>query len=162
MARRVVDFKIPDAPATNRDHGKLFRLTEMSPFAAEKWAAKALLALMKSGVNIPEDYKAMGLAALAGMTMKAFGCIEPGVLLPLMDEMLSCVQCIPDPRHPDASTRALVEEDIEEVTTLLKLREKLLDLHLGFSLAAKLSTFSASAAAMIGSQTTSTSLPSSE
>ena len=166
MARRIIDFKIDGVPSNQRgerDNGKMFRLTEMSPFAAEKWAAKALLALMKSGVDVPENYKELGLAGLAGMSMKAFGGIDPETLIPLMDEMLSCVKCVPDPRHPEQSARPLVEEDIEEVTTLLKLRDKLLELHLGFSLAEKLSTFSASAAAVLDpSKTTSTSLPSSE
>jgi hypothetical protein len=141
--RRVEDFSIT---AEGRDNGKMFRITEMSAFAAEKWAARALLALMKSGVEIPDNVAKAGLAGLAALTMRAFGGVAPEALLPLLDEMLSCVKCIPDPRHPDQSARALVEEDIEEVKTIFEIRRRLLDLHLGFSLAAKLSTFPASAA----------------
>ena len=158
MARRTEDFKVTEV---GRDQGKTFRLTEMSAFHAERWAAKALLALMKSGVEVPEDVASAGLSGLAAIAMKAFGNLEPEALLPLLDEMLLCVQCIPDPRNP--LPRALVEEDIEEMKTLLAIRKKLIDLHLGFSLAAKLSSYSASAAATNPtSPDTSTSLQSSE
>jgi len=158
MARRTEDFKVE---SNGRDKGKVFRLTEMSPFAAEKWAARAILALMKSGVEVPDDLAKAGLSGLAAITMRAFGSLAPDAVMPLLDEMLSCVTCIPDPRNP--LPRPLVEEDIEEVATIVEIRKRLLDLHLGFSLAAKLSTFSASAAATEqNSQTTLTSLPSSE
>jgi hypothetical protein len=164
--RNTLDLKIPGVRSEKvgeRDNGKIFRLTEMSAFAGEKWAARMILALMKSGVDLPEGFEKMGMAGLASISMRAFGGIAPEVLLPLMDEMLSCVKCIPDPRHPDESARPLVEEDIEEIKTLLKIREKLLEVHLGFSLAEKLSIFKASAAALLKiSPTTSTSTPSSE
>ena len=140
MARRTKDLTIVD-----RGEAKLFRLTEMSAFAAEKWAARAFLALMKSGLDVPENLTQAGLSGLAAVGIKALGGITPDALLPLLDEMLSCVQVIPDPKHP--MPRALVEEDIDDVSTLFTIRKELLDLHLGFSLAAKLSSYSASAAA---------------
>lgn len=143
MARREKDFKVE---AVGRDQGKIFRLVEMSAFAAEKFAAKVLLALMKSGVKIPENVKDAGLAGLATVAISAFGGIHPDVLMPLLDEMMECVKIIPDSRYPDKSVRALVDEDIEEVATLLELRKELLELHLGFSLAAKLSNLMAEAA----------------
>lgn len=155
MARRTKDFKVE---AVGRDHGKIFRLTEMSAFAAEKWAARALLALMKSGVEVPDDVVQAGLPGLAAISMRAFGNLAPDALMPLLDEMLSCVQVVPSANV----VRPLVEEDIEEVTTLLSIRRELLDLHLGFSIAAKLSTFSASAAKTQDSQNTPTSTQPSE
>jgi len=142
MARRTEEFKVE---AVGRDKGKIFLLTEMSAFAAEKWAAKALLALMKSGADIPENTLSAGTAGLASIAMTAFGNVPPEALMPLLDEMMACVQCIPDPRNP--MPRKLVEEDIEEITTIFEIRKRLLDLHLGFSLAAKLSNSSALAAA---------------
>ena len=142
MARRTEEFKVE---AVGRDKGKIFLLTEMSAFAAEKWAAKALLALMKSGVDVPDDIANSGTAGLASIAMAAFGGVPPESLIALLDEMMSCVQCIPDPRNP-LSVRKLVEEDIEELVTLFEIRKRLLDLHLGFSLAAKLSKSPASAA----------------
>jgi len=142
MARRIEEFKVE---AVGRDKGKIFILTEMSAFATEKWAAKALLAVMKSGVDIPDDVMNSGTAGLASIAISAFGGVPPESLLELLDEMMTCVQCIPDPRNP--LPRKLVDEDIEEVTTIFEIRKRLLNLHLGFSLAAKLSNSQASAAA---------------
>ena len=122
-----------------RDSGKTFLLTEMSAVRAEKWAARALLALLKSGVELPEDAAQAGLAGIAAVGIKAFGSIDWTLAEPLMDEMMECVQVLPDPRN-EKVVRPLFEEDIEEVTTRLAIRKELLELHLGFSLAAKLST----------------------
>ena len=136
MARNTKSLTIS---AEGRDKGKTFLLTEMSAVRAEKWAARALLALLKSGVELPEDAAQAGLAGIAAVGIKAFGSIDWNLAEPLLDEMMECVQFVYDPRKPGA-VRALFEEDIEEVTTRLSVRKELLELHLGFSLAAKLST----------------------
>ena len=135
-----------------RDKGKTFLLTEMSASQAEKWAARALLALLKSGVHVPDEVASTGIAGLATIAIQAFGGISWELAEPLLDEMMNCVQIKPDPRNPNV-IRALIEDDVEEVTTRLLLRKELLELHLGFSLAAKLSTLKASAAAMISKDT---------
>jgi hypothetical protein len=150
MSRRTKDFKVE---ASGRDQGKIFRLTEMSAFATEVWAAKALLALLNAGVDIPDNVKDAGLAGLASIALSALGKMPAESLIPLMEEMMTCVQAVPDPRNP--LPRPLFPDDIEEVMTLLKIRKELLELHLGFSLAAKLSSSTASAAeAETTSQTT--------
>ena len=158
MARRTKDLTIT---AQGRDFDKMFLLTEMPAVQAEKWAGRALLALLKSGVELPEDVAKAGLAGIASVGIKAFGSIEWGLAEPLLDEMMNCVQVIPNKRDKRV-VRALFEEDIEEVTTLLALRKEVLELHLGFSLAAKLSTSRTSAATETsGSSDTSTSQASS-
>lgn len=156
MARREKDLTIVD-----RGVSKTFHLTEMPALKAEKWAARALLALLKSGVELPEDVANAGLAGIAAVGIKAFGSIDWELAEPLLDEMMLCVQVLPDPRNKKV-VRALFEEDIEDVTTLFTLRKELLELHLGFSLAAKLSTSQTSAAAESASKATSTSPASSE
>jgi hypothetical protein len=55
---------------------------------------------------------------------------------PLLDEMMQCVTIQPDPNRPNV-TRALLEDDIEEITTRLTLREAWFDTHLGFSVRAR-------------------------
>ena len=142
MARKTKDLIID---AEGRDKGKRFFLTEMSATQAEKWAARALLALTKSGVEIPDDAAALGLAGVAAVGLKAFSGIPWELAEPLLDEMMQCVQIKTDPAHPEV-IRSLIEEDIEEVATRLKIRLELLELHIGFSLAARLSTLKASAA----------------
>ena len=143
--------------SANRDKGKVFLLTEMPPYQAEKWAARAFLALIESGVNIPEEVVAAGMEGLVSEAgVKAIGTSLLGglgkirweLLEPLLDEMMECVRIVPDPvKNPDFS-RGLnkTTEDIEEVTTLLQLRGAILKLHTGFSFAAKPSTSPASTA----------------
>ena len=53
----------------------------------------------------------------------------------LLGVMWACVQIIPDPGNPSV-IRSLVEDDIEEVATRLRLRSEIIKMHLGFSQAA--------------------------
>lgn len=128
MARKtalVTDF-------TGRDVGKTFVITEMSAFAAEKWAAKALLALARSGLDVPDDVAREGMAGIARFGFGAIAGAKFEEIEPLLDEMFECVKIVPDPKHPDLS-RGVREEDVEEIATLLKLRGEALKLHVDFS-----------------------------
>ena len=130
--------------AQNRDHGKNFLLTEMPAARAEKWAARAFLALAKSGVELPDSTTTNGMAGFATVGFEAIGKLDWADAEPLLDEMMTCVQIVPSPNI----VRALVPgaDDIEEVSTLFTLRKELLELHLGFSLAASPSTSESEAA----------------
>ena len=153
MARRTKDFQIQDPES--RDNGKVFHMVEMSSAQAEKWAARALLALLKSGIEMPDDAVDAGLAGLAQVGARALltaSGIKWDDLEPLMNEMMGCVTFKYGPGADQI--RGLVEEDIEEVKTRLFLRREVLDLHLGFSLADRLSTLKASAAEQANSKTT--------
>ena len=136
--RRTKIFTVVSEDLENRDKGKNFLLTEMSAVQAEKWAARALLALLKSGIELPENAASAGLAGVAAVGIKAFGAIPWDLAEPLLDEMMSCVRFIPPAKNVEPML--LLPDMIEEVTTLLAIRKELLELHLGFSLAAKLST----------------------
>lgn len=131
--RKTLHFRVSDS---GRDNGKTFILTEMSAMKAEKWALKALLALMNSGVDVPENAKAMPTAALAELGLKALGGLSFEVAEPLLEEMLSCITFMPEPKTPHV-IRPLFEEDIEEVQTLFKLRLEVLKLHVNFSMTDK-------------------------
>lgn len=155
MARKVKSLVIVDK---ERDAGKSFQLTEMPARAAEKWAMRALSALARSGVIIPDNFAVLGMAGLAGIGLRALAGVEFADAEPLMDEMMGCVAFVPDANRPDV-VRPLVESDIEEVATLLKLREAILEIHTGFSIAATLSTFRAATAAT-GSNTSTSPEPS--
>ena len=130
MARKELTVTITDA---GRDLGKAFLLREMSASRAESWAMRALLALAKSGIDIPDDIAAAGLAGVASLGIKAFGGMNYLDAEELMLEMMQCVSAIPDPFRPQV-IRGLIEDDIEEVKTRLKLRMELFTLHTGFSL----------------------------
>lgn len=111
-----------------RDKGKVFLITEMSAAAAEEWAARALFAMLNSGVEIPDNIASAGLAGVASLGIGALTKVPFDVAKPLLDEMFSCVQI-----QPSANvTRKLIEEDIEEVATRLQLRKEVFNLHMGF------------------------------
>ena len=118
--------------AKGRDKGKVFKLTEMSPMQAEKWAIRAFLALARGGVEIPEDIAASGLQGIAMLGMKMFGSMKFEDAEPLLDEMLRCVEAVPDPANRGTTT-VLFESSIDEVKTIFTLRKEALALHLDFS-----------------------------
>lgn len=129
MARKVQSVKID---AEGRDMGKVFVLREMSASQGEEWALRALCALAASGIDVPDDIMNAGMAGVARMGLSAFGGLPWDLAKPLLAEMFSCVQIQPDASRPDV-VRTLVEDDIEEIVTRIKLRAELLTLHMGFS-----------------------------
>ena len=128
MARNTANYTVTDE---GRDQGKVFVLTEMPASRAESWAMRALLALMAGGVEVPPGFDRMGMAAMAEMGIKALVGLKWEVAEPLLAEMWSCVQIMPDPTKPHV-IRNLIEDDIEEITTRIKLRAEVWKLHTGF------------------------------
>ena len=139
-------------PATaGRDAGKAFLVTEMDAFRGEKWATRALLSMMKSGIDIPPEVLRMGMGAIAAVGFRALLTMAYEDAEPLLDEMMGCVQVIPDPRRTDV-LRPLDPEDVEEVSTLLTLRNEVMEIHTGFSVADFLSNLAKGAAGTSGGQ----------
>ena len=128
--RKTATITIDDA---GRDKGKVFVLTEMSAYQSENWAARAIFAMMNAGVDIPDNIAEAGLAGVAALGVKSLTKVSFEAAKPLLDEMLDCVTIQPSPNV----TRALVESDIEEVATLLRLRKEVLALHLDFFISAE-------------------------
>ena len=128
MSRITLNYKIEDE---GRDKGKLFVLTEMPASRAEAWAMRAILALIGGGVEVPEGFEKLGMSAMAQMGIRALTSLKWEVAEPLLAEMWSCVQYIPDPSKPQI-IRNLIEEDIEEIQTRVKLRAEVWKLHMGF------------------------------
>lgn len=127
--------KVVKVPMEGRDKDKQFLVTEMPASKAEKWAARAFLALANAGIDIPDDAVGSGMAALAIIGIRALGRVKFAEAEPLMDEMMECVQFMPDPLHPQV-IRLVEENDIEEVSTRAWLRSEVFELHTGFSVAA--------------------------
>lgn len=128
MARKTAQYRVMDE---GRDKGKLFLLTEMSAAQGEAWAMRVLLALMGSNVQLPEDFEQLGMAALAELGLKAVAGLKWEIAEPLLNEMLACVQIIPDPTKTFVH-RELIDSDIEEISTRLKLRVEAWNLHISF------------------------------
>lgn len=129
MARRILTVQIEDA---GRDKGKVFIITEMPATQAEKWAIRAFLAMGRSGIELPEGIEHTGFAGIAKLGLSLVCKVPFDDAESLMDEMFSCVQVQPNPANP-AIVRPLVEDDIEEIQTRLKLRAEVFKLHANFS-----------------------------
>lgn len=120
----------------NRDKGKVFKITEMPAMQAEKWAVRVFLALAKAGIDIPDDIASRGLAGVAVVGIKMLGGVAFADAEPLLDEMFRCVQIYPDYHKNSLLVRNLVgQDDIEEIKTITHLRQEVLELHLGFTIA---------------------------
>ena len=141
MRRTVVVFIEKPAPGEkeNRDAGKSFLITEVSAVQAEEWGLRAIMAIGTSGFIVPQEMADAGLIGAAIVGYQAFMGASEAAVLPLWREMLpACVQGktpieenqfghqILMPWHPGL---------VEEVSTLVLLRQKILELHTGFTLA---------------------------
>ena len=128
MARKVSYYEVL---SDGRDKGKLFQLTEMVASQGERWAVRALLAIGRTGIDLPEGIEKAGFSAIAsfglGLIMKL--PIEEADIL--LAEMMQCIQIAPNPQNREL-TRALIEDDIEEVKTRVLLRKAVFDLHVDF------------------------------
>lgn len=105
---------------------------------AEAWAMRAILALMAGKADLPEGIEHEGMAGIARIGIKALSGLHWEVLEPLMQEMFTCIQIIPDPARPNI-VRPLIDQDVEEIMTRVKLRGEVWALHTGFSVTAALS-----------------------
>lgn len=156
MALKETTFTVT---AEGRDIGKTFVITEMPAMKAERWAIRVFLALARSGVDVPDDVVQSGMAGMVSLTLRSLAGVRYEDADPLLTEMMGCVTYRPDPSNPAIKDRRLVDNDIEEVMTILKLRDAILELHTGFSLAAIPSMFpSPSMAADISDTPTSPGL----
>jgi hypothetical protein len=134
--------KVVTIDGEGRDKGKSYLIVEMPALKSEHWGRKALLAIAAGAApHMPAsdvDVASLGLAGIASLGIKAFGGLDPTVVDPLMDEMFKCISFVPsialkDPKIPDRPmTRPLIEDDIEEVATVLELRREVLSVHLDF------------------------------
>jgi len=154
MARKTIDVTIT---APGRDFQKVFSITEMPASQAEKWAARALLALSKAGVEIPENIADAGLAGVAILGLKALGGMSFKDAEPLLDEMMACVKIKPSPVDKPEIVRALVESDTEEIATRVFLRSAVFELHTGFSFSGGVSRLTQETPTAPASQNTSMS-----
>lgn len=131
MARKELYY----TETKGRDAGKVFYIREMSATQAEWWAIRAGMAMARSGVDLPENFADMGIAAMAGTGLKMVSQIPPAEAKPLLDELMECVQCVPDAANQNIKRR-LIDDDIEDIATRLKLRAEVFKLHVDFFQAA--------------------------
>lgn len=138
-----------------RDDGRKYLITEMSATAGEKWAFRVLNGLATSGVDLGRISPDMGWAGLAVIGIDAIARMPWPLQEPLLDEMWRCVQYV----QASGAPRSLLEEDIEEVATRLELRERVVSLHLGFSLRDRLSALRAQMASRMATSSPPSTSP---
>lgn len=143
MPRHTKEVTLTDG----RDKGRTFLLTEMPADQGERWALRALLAISRSGVEVPPGLFETGWAGLASIMPYLFVIGFQGLagakwdeLEPLLTEMMSCVQYVPGYGHPAQAIKDGTLCQIEEVKSFLKLRRMVLELHLDPSAAGVLQT----------------------
>jgi hypothetical protein len=138
-SRKEIDITID---TEGRDKGKVFHITEMAAIPAEKWAYRAVLAIVGNGkIAMPQSAAGASMATLAAMGVGMLSGANWDAVEPLLDEMMKCVQ-IKEP----LLTRSLNDFDLEEIDTVIFLRKEVLKLHMGFSLAEKIRTWASRAA----------------
>lgn len=149
MPRKELRVTITDE---GRDRGKVFVLREMPADNAERWFYRFVLALANAGAKVPEEVLFAGAAGFAEMLptlrnslvvgMRALQGLDYGAVRPLLDEMVPFIKWQPPglPAPPEQDIFPGANCQIEEVGTWVKLRFELIQLHVGFSLAAAAST----------------------
>ena len=134
MARRTTTVTIT---AAGRDQGKTFVITEMPADQAERWATRALLALTNAGAEIPDDIEDKGMAGLAYVGFTALNQLRYEAIEPLLSEMWECIRYKPPKAGlPPQEIIPGESSQIEEVATRVQLRKAVVELHMGFSVAA--------------------------
>jgi len=117
----------------SRDFGKSFLITEMPALQAERWARHGLAAFVR-GADMPDDLENAGMAAWASLAIRAIGNMPEEAADRMWDQLLACVKIKVD-AMPAGRPLILDQEDgndIEEPTTIAKLRMEAFDLHTGF------------------------------
>lgn len=131
------ETKIVPIKSEGRDKGKVFVITEMPAWAAEKWSYRLLLALARSGVDV-KQIEGTGTAGLFTAGIMAMPMLDFRDAEPLLDEMMDHIKIQPDPSRNPNYTRPIVRtetgegDDIEEVQTFVALRSEFLELHTRF------------------------------
>lgn len=157
MARRTAVVVIE---AEGRDKGGVFTITEMAAIPATEWFIRAMQILARSGADVPADIFAQGAA---GFVTLGIGTVVTGLgkapwfeVKPLLDELLTCITSYQPPGGQVALTNwNAFAGQIEEPATILQLHEEVVSLHLGFSLAARLSTLKTLVMGMVDALTPS-------
>lgn len=155
MARKTLIYTVQDE---GRDFSKSFLITEMAASQAERWAIRAFLAIAKGGIELPDGIEHTGMAGLAKVGLGMLMQIPFEMAEPLLDEMMTCVQFLPHATNHSVK-RPLMEDDIEEVATRIKIRKEIFGLHVNFSPAGAKSTSESAAPAPANAASSNISIP---
>lgn len=141
MARKTNDVLIEKG----RDAGKTFRITEMPVTKADKWANRALLAMMRGGVDVGGvDFGSItgvlsgrdidptgGMLEIARISIAGLGNVTETVGQELLDQLIGdCVTVVSS--SGVARPMLDLDEEVEDLKTLWLLRKESFLLHIDF------------------------------
>ena len=143
MARRTATFTV-NSPG--RDLGKRFHLEEQPIMAIEEWCRRGMAVLLRSGVEIPPgilDQGPSGFVALGvGTLLSGLGKAPTEEVSWLFQAMLKSVTGYQEREGaPVMTNMEIILGQIEELRTMVELREQIASVHLGWSLADHLSRY---------------------
>lgn len=149
LPRRTRTISIPADAKENRDAGKVFIVTEVDAVTAEEWGLRAIMAIGTGGIVVPPELANAGLFGVVLVGYQALMGAREDAVLPLWREMLpACVKL----RHAQTKDHATEEPFhrfmVEEVSTLLALRQAVMEIHTGFTLAELTSRFATVSSAL--------------
>lgn len=123
MARKQTTVTISEG----RDKGKTFAITEWPCMQIERWILRAVFGLGRAGVELSPEVFTMGAAPVAYAIATQAIKLPSRLGLKLADELMQDVRIV-----EEKVTRPLVDSDIEDVSTRLKLKTEVLKLTFGF------------------------------
>jgi hypothetical protein len=145
LKTKIVPIDKPaEGERENRDGGKSYLLTEMPARQAERWGRHAVAACSRNDLDIKGELAKLGLLGFYLVGFQALAGGDVVAVDALMDEMLICIKII---ESPTVARPLGGDGDIEEVSTLIRLRKELLELHMGFTFAELASILLAAASA---------------
>ncbi|WP_215762192.1 hypothetical protein [Acetobacter sp. P1H12_c] len=127
--------KTVTVPHEGADKGKMFIITRMSAYEADKWGRHAVQAAIKGGGAIPGLTEGGGLAEVAAAGIGIFGSMEPATMDTLIDQLLECVAYVPDLANPAVTIPfklAANTNQIEEIPTVGWLQKEAFSMHVDF------------------------------
>ncbi len=121
-------LKTKDIAGVGRDSARVYRITEMPAFRAEKWAIRALWLIAGTGSDLPESLDNVPFAEFVRRGFTALFKVDFKDAEPLLDELLLCAEMV-----TKAGVRKLIlNDDFEDPRTLLLLRKEIFSLHTDF------------------------------
>ncbi|MCW4594270.1 hypothetical protein NO219_09795, partial [Gluconacetobacter entanii] len=95
MALKSIEYTVAEE---GEDCGKVFVITRMSAFDADRWGRHVLHAALAGGYRAPDgDDVAEGMGSIAEAGMRIFGMMAPEAADTLLDRLMQCVRIIRDP-----------------------------------------------------------------
>ena len=123
-------LKTKEVAGVGRDSARVYKITEMPAFRAEKWAIKALWLIAATGADLPSNLEHAPFGEFVRQGLTALFKVDFRDAEPLLDEMLNCVSIV-----TKAGARPLIMlDDFEDPRTILKIRKEVFELHTDFFL----------------------------